>query len=97
MATGYKPFMKRGKSGVTRIVRDTYGTSKQDSWWTIRAAVIKRDGGKCFKCGCLEDPRNGVHHQVHHIRELSKGGTTTMSNLMTLCKACHERQHKHLR
>lgn len=97
MATRFKPFMKRGSSGVTRIVRDTYGTSKNDSWWTIRAEVVARDKGKCFYCKVEQDPRNGIHHECHHIRPLSRGGTTSMSNLMLVCKTCHEKKHKHLR
>lgn len=88
-----KPFAKRNTySGVTRIVRDNYGPD----WWTIRNEVFKRDGGKCQemvlgrKCG-----QKGV--DVHHIVSLSRGGTTTKANLITVCKDHHEARHPHMR
>jgi 5-methylcytosine-specific restriction endonuclease McrA len=105
MATGWKPktikpFMKRSSTGVTRIVRDGYNTGKE-SWWDISKRVRVRDGGKCFYCRCQENPKIGLH-DVHHLRELSKGGTTTMANLALVCtkksgNGCHEKRHKHMR
>jgi 5-methylcytosine-specific restriction endonuclease McrA len=38
-----------------------------------------------------------VYHDVHHLIELSGGGRTVMSNLVTICKTCHARRHPHLR
>ena len=95
MALGYKPFMKR-RGGVTRIVVDTYGTKSQ-SWWAIAKEVRQRDQHKCQDCGLLEDPKNGINHDVHHIKPLSKGGRTVMLNLILLCKNHHAARHKHLR
>lgn len=95
-----KPVMRRNASGVTRIVRDGYHTD-QGSWWDTCKKVRTRDAGKCFYCGCLENPKVGLH-DVHHLRPLSRGGTTSMSNLALVCtkksgNGCHEKRHKHMR
>lgn len=95
----FTPFIKRpsyrgGASGVSKIVRESY--SGQESWWSIRKRVIERDNHCCRDCGVREDPKNGIYHDVHHIIELSQGGTTTMNNLKTQCKKCHEKKHVHL-
>lgn len=92
-------FSRNTKSGVTKIRRDGYSTvngfSKQNSWWEISAQVRKRAKGMC------EDHASrgfsgikGV--EVHHIRPLSNGGRTVLSNLIHLCKNCHDRRHTHL-
>ena len=83
--------------GTKRIVRDGYSNSNtKTSWWTLRKKVFDRDQGKCQSrkasgvCG-----RPGV--DVHHCIPLSRGGTSTMANLITLCKDCHNLRHKHMR
>lgn len=89
---------KRGTNGVTKIRRDGYSTvngmSKANEWWSISAQVRKRSRGLC------EDSSHGVHKvkgiEVHHIRPLSQGGRTIMSNLIHLCMSCHDRRHNHL-
>lgn len=78
-------------NGVKKIRRDGYSNEKT-SWWDIRKEVFARDGGKCQsrnsqgKCG-----KPGV--DVHHVIPLSRGGTTTKSNLITVCKDCHDARH----
>ena len=89
-----KPFFRHHKSGVTRIVRDTYG--KTSDWFALCKEVKKRDGYRCIFCKAPEDSKNGVFHDVHHIIPLSRGGTTTKSNLGTTCKTCHRKRHKHM-
>lgn len=96
-------FFKRNKSGVTRIVRDTYRkkpllntkSAKADTWWSICAKVKARDGYKCVQCRTPERKEKGGYLHVHHIRELSKGGQTVMSNLISLCDKCHHTKHRH--
>lgn len=81
--------------GVARIVRDSYSnkTTKVD-WWAIRKEVFVRDGGKCqVRRGGTKCLRPGV--DVHHIIPLSRGGTTTKSNLITTCRDCHDARHGH--
>lgn len=88
----------RNAMGVTKIKRDGYATvngfSKKNAWWEISAKVRARSKGMC------EDSRHGRNKvpgkEVHHIIPLSKGGTTTLLNLIHLCGACHDLRHNHL-
>lgn len=88
---------KRNAHGVARIRRDSYNTKDGFSvksgsgWWEIRAKVMKRAKNRCEDLGCSEKAE-----EVHHIVPLSRGGTTTMANLIALCKCCHDRRHPHL-
>jgi 5-methylcytosine-specific restriction endonuclease McrA len=89
------------KSGVARIKRDGYATTsgmtKKNSWWDIRKEVYARDGGMCVFCRRVG--RLVKATDVHHIVPLSRGGTTTKSNLVSVCDCCHEKRHpgnKHL-
>lgn len=94
-----KPFA-RNVGGVSRIVRDSYHTDKA-TWWDTCKEIRLRDQGKCFYCGCVENPK-GPLHDVHHIIPISRGGTTTPRNLILACtkksgNGCHEKRHKHMR
>lgn len=42
---------------------------------------------------CLKEGRCTPMEEVHHIVPLSKGGTNDESNLMSLCRSCHEKIH----
>jgi 5-methylcytosine-specific restriction endonuclease McrA len=91
---------KRKIGGVATIRRDSYGTvsgfNTKDGWWEIRKKVVQRAGGKCESrlAGGVRCSAPAV--DCHHIRPLSQGGTTTMANLLMLCKGCHERRHTHM-
>lgn len=91
-------FSRNSKSGVTKIRRDGYSTvngfSKNNSWWEISAQVRKRSRGQCEDHASRGQSVKGV--EVHHITPLSKGGRTVMTNLIHLCKNCHDRRHNHL-
>ena len=44
--------------------------------------------GKCSRCGrCTDDM------EKHHIHLKSEGGGNRKTNLMVLCRACHDYQH----
>jgi uncharacterized protein YdaU (DUF1376 family) len=55
-------------------------------WSELRAAVFKRDGHVCQRCGSTDDLHCG------HILELSNGGQNDLSNLITLCRKCHSKK-----
>lgn len=76
--------------------KGNYGGSKEE-WQKIRTKVLKRDGYKCTKCGCSRSFDNPL--DIHHIRRLSRGGSDSLSNLITLCRRCHSKQdgHSHMR
>ena len=95
-------FSRKRKDGTSRIVRDSYSNHKL-GWFEMRRKVLERDGHSCaavigkdqfgrpIKCGC----KTGL--EIHHRVPLSKGGKTTMANLITLCRSCHDSRHLHLK
>ena len=52
-----------------------------------KQACKVRDGFKCRVC------KSSENLQVHHIKGRIKGGSDRLSNLMTLCKDCHDKYH----
>ena len=75
--------------GLERFKKSRYGDKKE----FVRAAKEsrKRDGNKCRRCG------RTYGLQTHHRIPVSKGGSVTgLYNLQTLCKSCHELEHRHL-
>ncbi len=54
---------------------------------SMRYDVLRRDKFRCVLCGAAA--KDGVQLHVDHIRPLSKGGKTEMSNLRTLCDRCN--------
>jgi len=92
-----KPFFRKRASGVTRIVRDSYG--KKGDWYSLCKDVKERDGHKCVFCGKPENAKANTYHDVHHIIPLSKGGTTSKANLATTCDDCHAKRpgHSHMK
>jgi hypothetical protein len=55
-----------------------------------KASVLTRDGYLCQQCkGKSKDQRL----EVHHIVFCSEQGSDEETNLLTLCKACHESLH----
>lgn len=55
---------------------------------SLRYDVLKRDNFRCVICG--RSASSGVELHVDHIRPVSKGGKTVMSNLRTLCSDCNK-------
>lgn len=49
-----------------------------------RRAVYHRDGGLCVYCGGIGNP------EAHYIPR-SKGGLGCEKNVLTLCRACHDK------
>ena len=54
---------------------------------TLRYQVLNRDGFRCTICGATAE--DGVKLHVDHIKPVSKGGKTELSNLRTLCDRCN--------
>ena len=88
------PRAKRApKAGYSRQdSRKGYGTKEE--WKEITARVKTRDRYTCQGRGCVCTDRFKL--QVHHIIPLSKGGTNSMLNLLTLCVNCHAKRHDHM-
>lgn len=56
----------------------------------IRQQVYARDRSCCRECGRFLV--SGERH-AHHVRTRGAGGGHYVSNLITLCAACHDRVH----
>lgn len=55
---------------------------------TIREEILLRQNYRCNLCGALFNDKNP--YQIDHIKEMSCGGRTKISNLQALCKyGCH--------
>ena len=70
-------------------VNKTYGRA----WKRIRDRYAEQHP-LCERC--LEDGRLTPVDEVHHILPVSKGGTHEASNLMSLCRSCHNKIHHEL-
>ncbi len=68
-------------------VRDSIRVERARMTDSLRYDVMKRDGFRCQICGATQ--ADGVKLHVDHIRPVSKGGKTVMSNLRTLCDRCN--------
>lgn len=57
-------------------------------WDERRKKVLQRHMNRCVNCR-----RVGVPLQVHHIVPVGSGGSHRRSNLVPLCKECHQAVH----
>ena len=58
-------------------------------WAGTRYQVFERDGWRCTRCG------KAGRLEAHHVIPLIHGGTRyELSNIRTLCRACHIAHHK---
>jgi hypothetical protein len=56
-----------------------------------REAVHERDRGQCANCRASGPD---VTLDVHHIVPRGRGGSNRMSNLILLCRQCHDAAHE---
>lgn len=68
-------------------------TDYPSDWDTRRKDVYQRDGYQCQNCGRDGGPHGSAELHAHHIVPKSKGGTHQRSNLVTVCKDCHNAIH----
>jgi hypothetical protein len=62
-------------------------------WDSRRKDVYRHDDYTCQNCGKLGGPQGHAELHAHHIVPKSKGGTHSKSNLVTVCKQCHNAIH----
>jgi 5-methylcytosine-specific restriction endonuclease McrA len=53
-------------------------------WELMRQVVFVRDGGTCVYCGTRTGPIT-----CDHVVPVSRGGSSTLDNLVTACLACN--------
>lgn len=58
-----------------------------DHWSSLREKCIQRDGFMCVHCG----GKGGL--QVHH-KTYARRGNEKLTDLITLCESCHQKEHK---
>jgi hypothetical protein len=75
--------------GLTKQYSDTVSKFPSD-WHRRRKLVLKRDDGKCRKCGIVVSLSDS---HTHHVRPRALGGDHALDNLITLCVACHRFVH----
>ncbi len=62
------------------------------NWDEVSRDIRERDNFQCKLCGAFD---RIIH--VHHIIPLSRGGSNSYSNLISLCEKCHSSKHPHMR
>lgn len=76
------------KKKISKIKKGTYRNGVDQE---LRMLILDRDSYCCGKCrSSYSDPRM---MQVHHIVPVSEGGNDDRSNLITVCKNCHNKIH----
>jgi 5-methylcytosine-specific restriction endonuclease McrA len=75
---GVRDIVKRYSKHVTRTRR----------WFTLRMAILERDGWQCRVCG------ERRHLEVDHVLAVRSHPERAWDpcNLQTLCRACHTRK-----
>lgn len=81
--------LKTRQYGTTTTIKRDY----PDDWDARRRRVYKRDNHSCQNCGRRGGRGGNQELHAHHIVPKSKGGTHQESNLITLCKDCHQAIH----
>ncbi|MGZ4956186.1 MAG: HNH endonuclease [Methylobacter sp.] len=60
-----------------------------NNWKEVATNIRHLDNFTCVSCGATD-----VELHVHHIVYVSNYGTNQKNNLVTLCRKCHEKEHK---
>ena len=61
---------------------------QSDHWKELRSQILNRDNHQCILC------QKETDLQVHH-RTYARLFQEKLSDLVTLCRACHEETHRH--
>ena len=73
----------------SHIYKEGYQHGEQFNFWNVREYVLFRDNHTCQHC---KGKSKDVNLNVHHIESRKIGGDSP-SNLITLCKTCHDSYH----
>lgn len=88
-------YKKQRQKYTTKRVREADKLTKTAIWQSLRQKIIIRDKGCCVLCflrGRVEYRKLQVHHIVKRVDDLSLAYEP--SNLVTLCRKCHEEVEK---
>lgn len=92
--TALEAFVEYANSDGTELPepKADIGTSVKtgrDPSLRLRWRVLQRDRFKCCACGASPSDDASVELHVDHITPWSKGGSTVIENLQTLCAKCN--------
>lgn len=65
---------------------------KSEHWSDLRIARLAKDGARCRICYS-----RSISNDSHHIRYPSEWSRTTVEDLRTMCRSCHDRAHRIMR
>ncbi len=85
---------KKERKDYDRYIRRYAHSERYGARWSrIRERYVTAHPfcERCFKEGRLVEVE-----EVHHIIPLSRGGDDRETNLMSLCRSCHQRIHREL-
>lgn len=60
----------------------------KDDWHKLRMACLRKDKFTCIRCEKKNLQGKGL--QAHHLVPRDDGGANDITNLVTLCTACHD-------
>ena len=85
------------KDVSSKINKQGYATIQRSAMTNdLREAIKKRDNYTCCICGNSVFKEPNLLLEVDHIIPISKGGTTTASNLQTLCWRCNREKSNNI-
>lgn len=62
---------------------------KSETWLNVRLVRLIRDKTACTICGFAS-----IHNDAHHVRYPENIWETSVNDLVTLCRPCHESVHE---
>lgn len=83
-------------AGSDKPRKTTVNTPQYERDPLIRDWVIKKVNGICECCkrkGPFEAEDGSLYLEIHHVRQLSAGGSDRVSNTVALCPNCHRELH----
>jgi predicted HNH restriction endonuclease len=85
---------KAGKQKPKKIAVSVWVYSRNPD---VVAEVLQQANGKCGSCGMKAPFRrrtdNTLYLEVHHKKQLARGGEDTVENAIALCPNCHREKH----
>lgn len=82
-----KKYIHFGKTAIRSNSVHIQNNIRTLSWSETREKVFEIYGRKCFLCGSTEEIN--VHHKIPR----NQGGTNDITNLLPLCRNCHQDYH----
>ena len=59
---------------------------------SIKMSVLFRDNWKCRYCGITVHLTKSPNATMDHVKPVSRGGKSTLSNLVTSCGLCNSKK-----